>query len=30
MEWHRVILSEAQIEEQGMLNKLKELSCLQG
>jgi hypothetical protein len=24
MEWHRVILSETQIEQEGMLNKLKE------
>ncbi|MGY8814946.1 MAG: hypothetical protein ACKVHQ_09550 [Gammaproteobacteria bacterium] len=24
MEWHRVILSESQIEQKGMLNKLKE------
>jgi len=24
MEWHRVILSETQIEEEGILNKLKE------
>ena len=24
MEWHRVILSESQIESEGMLNKLKD------